>query len=177
MILNIVCPFCERKHPVPMDFDDVYTCDCGACYRICSSNLLENGLTLIAKEVWETDYLPLPEELRKRFHDRRLRERKLSHRQTIEISRGSIVIDNRLQYSPAIGRPGFCHSRPYAAGNREAHAEQITDGMDSYAACRLHPGRLPCATKPPTSATTTSTRSGRTISPPNRHFLVPGTKK
>jgi hypothetical protein len=62
MILNIVCPFCERKHPIPMDFDDVYTCDCGACYRICSSNLLENGLTLIAKEVWETDYLPLPEE-------------------------------------------------------------------------------------------------------------------
>ena len=45
-----------------MDFDDVYTCDCGACYRICSSNLLENGLTLIAKEVWEADYLPLPEE-------------------------------------------------------------------------------------------------------------------
>jgi hypothetical protein len=62
MILNIVCPFCERNHPIPIDFDDVYTCDCGACYRICPSTFLEGGMTMIAKDVWESDCLPLPEE-------------------------------------------------------------------------------------------------------------------
>ncbi len=62
MILNIVCPFCETKHPIPIDFDDVYTCDCGACYRICSSAPFENDMTMIAKDVWENDCLPLPEE-------------------------------------------------------------------------------------------------------------------
>ena len=62
MILNLVCPFCERKHPVPIDFDDVYPCDCGACYRICSTNLLDNQVTMVAKDIWENDYMPLPEE-------------------------------------------------------------------------------------------------------------------
>ena len=51
MHLNIVCPFCERKHPVPVDFDDVYNCDCGACYRIFSSNLVEDGMTIITNDV------------------------------------------------------------------------------------------------------------------------------
>ncbi|UCG11865.1 MAG: hypothetical protein JSU72_15290 [Deltaproteobacteria bacterium] len=62
MILNIVCPFCERKHPIPTDFDWVYTCDCGGCYRVCNGKLLEDGMNLITKEVWDSDFLPLPEE-------------------------------------------------------------------------------------------------------------------
>ena len=62
MHLNIVCPFCERKHPVPLDFDDVYTCDCGACYRICSSDLLDDDMAFMAKSVLPSDLLFLSAE-------------------------------------------------------------------------------------------------------------------
>ena len=63
MHLNIVCPFCERKHPVPLDFDDVYSCGCGASYRICSSsNLLDDEMTMAAKNVLSSDLSFLPEE-------------------------------------------------------------------------------------------------------------------
>ncbi|MBW1980759.1 MAG: hypothetical protein JRJ12_06020 [Deltaproteobacteria bacterium] len=44
MILSIVCPFCDREHPVPTDFDCVYVCDCGACYKICGGNILNKRL-------------------------------------------------------------------------------------------------------------------------------------
>jgi hypothetical protein len=61
MILNIVCPFCDQEHPVPTDFDCVYACDCGACYKICSSTLLERGMRRLAREVWDEDCLPVGE--------------------------------------------------------------------------------------------------------------------
>ena len=62
MILNIVCPFCESQHPVPIDFDDVYTCGCGACYRICSTNFPVSEMTTISNNIGENDCLVLPEE-------------------------------------------------------------------------------------------------------------------
>ncbi|MFP3870938.1 MAG: hypothetical protein ACLFVT_08700 [Syntrophobacteria bacterium] len=62
MILNIVCPFCERQHPVPTDFDSVYACNCGACYKICSSSVLEKGMRKLAGEIWDEDPLPLVED-------------------------------------------------------------------------------------------------------------------
>ena len=62
MHLNIVCPFCERKHPVPLDFDDVYSCACGARYRICSSDLLDDDIDFMAKSVMPSDLLFLSAE-------------------------------------------------------------------------------------------------------------------
>ncbi len=62
MHLNIICPFCDGKHPVPFDFDDVYDCDCGASYWIGSSNLLENEMTMVSKSVLPGDFLRLTEE-------------------------------------------------------------------------------------------------------------------
>ncbi|MDH3556044.1 MAG: hypothetical protein OES18_09370 [Deltaproteobacteria bacterium] len=62
MHLNIICPFCDGKHPVPFDFDDVYDCDCGASYWIGSSNLLENEMTIVSKSVLPGDLLRLTEE-------------------------------------------------------------------------------------------------------------------
>ena len=57
MILHIVCPFCDREHPIPLDFDDVYDCGCGACYRICSSTLLEKGMNPIDSHNWDDNHL------------------------------------------------------------------------------------------------------------------------
>jgi hypothetical protein len=62
MHLNIICPFCDRKHPVPFDFDDVYNCDCGASYWIGSSSLLENEMTMISKSVLPGDLVQITEE-------------------------------------------------------------------------------------------------------------------
>jgi ferredoxin len=42
-------------HPIPTNFESVYTCRCGACYKICSTNLLETGMTTIAREMWSSD--------------------------------------------------------------------------------------------------------------------------
>ncbi|MGB7067111.1 MAG: hypothetical protein WBF55_18375, partial [Syntrophobacteria bacterium] len=58
----IICPFCDGKHPVPFDFDDVYDCDCGASYWIGSSNLLENEMTIVSKSVLPSDLVRLTEE-------------------------------------------------------------------------------------------------------------------
>lgn len=69
MHLNIVCPFCERKHPIPIDFDDVYNCDCGACYRICSSDLLDYGMSMITNDVWPSHLLPFLEEEEMGFYE------------------------------------------------------------------------------------------------------------
>lgn len=62
MHLNIICPFCDGKHPVPFDFDDVYDCDCGASYWIGSSNLLENEMTMVSKSVLPSDLVRLTDE-------------------------------------------------------------------------------------------------------------------
>ena len=62
MHLNIICPFCDGKHPVPFDFDDVYDCNCGASYWIGSSNLLENEMTMVSKSVLPSDLVRLTDE-------------------------------------------------------------------------------------------------------------------
>jgi hypothetical protein len=53
----IVCPFCENGHPVPYDFDSIHRCNCGACYKICGNQLLENGVSDIAEELWSAEEL------------------------------------------------------------------------------------------------------------------------
>lgn len=53
----IVCPFCDNAHPVPRDFDSIYRCDCGACYKVCGNNALENGVGDIAQELWSKEEL------------------------------------------------------------------------------------------------------------------------
>jgi ferredoxin len=55
MLLTIVCPFCDGVHPIPTDFECMYNCSCGACYKICSSKLLESGMTTMAREIWSSD--------------------------------------------------------------------------------------------------------------------------
>ena len=55
MLLTVICPFCDRVHPIPTDFDSIYTCNCGACYKICGTKLLETGMTSIAREMWSSD--------------------------------------------------------------------------------------------------------------------------
>ena len=62
MILYIICPFCDRKHPIPTDFDNIYACDCGGCYRVCGSDLLESGMSALSGENWGNEYLILPDE-------------------------------------------------------------------------------------------------------------------
>ena len=53
----IVCPFCENGHPVPYDFDSIHRCNCGACYKVCGNQLLENGVSDIAEELWSAEEL------------------------------------------------------------------------------------------------------------------------
>ena len=53
----IVCPFCENGHPVPTDFDSIHRCTCGACYKVCASDLLENGVGDIANTLWNEEEL------------------------------------------------------------------------------------------------------------------------
>ncbi len=56
----IVCPFCEDDHPIPRDFDAIHRCGCGACYKVCGHNALENGVSDIADELWtegELDFI------------------------------------------------------------------------------------------------------------------------
>lgn len=57
MKLEIRCPFCESNHPIPLDFDLVYHCECGACYKVCSGNNIENSMVHIASEIWNDDEL------------------------------------------------------------------------------------------------------------------------
>jgi hypothetical protein len=60
MIVNIVCPFCEKKHPIPTDFNCVYTCNCGASYKICSDNPLGTDISTIARDVCDHEFSPFP---------------------------------------------------------------------------------------------------------------------
>jgi hypothetical protein len=53
----IVCPFCETGHSVPTDFDSIHRCTCGACYKICGQQALENGVGDIAEELWSEEEL------------------------------------------------------------------------------------------------------------------------
>lgn len=53
----IVCPFCENGHPVPMDFDSIHRCSCGACYKVCGNHALEHGVGDIADELWSEEEL------------------------------------------------------------------------------------------------------------------------
>lgn len=53
----VVCPFCDHAHPVPRDFDSIHRCDCGACYKVCGNNALENGVGDIAHELWSDEEL------------------------------------------------------------------------------------------------------------------------
>jgi hypothetical protein len=53
----IVCPFCENGHPVPYDFDSIHRCNCGACYKVCGNQLLDNGVSDIAEELWSAEEL------------------------------------------------------------------------------------------------------------------------
>lgn len=48
----IVCPFCETRLPMPSDFDAVYKCECGACYKVCSLSAVEKSVCDIAGELW-----------------------------------------------------------------------------------------------------------------------------
>lgn len=53
----IVCPFCETCLPMPSDFDAVYKCECGACYKVCNINAVERGVYEIAGELWSEEEL------------------------------------------------------------------------------------------------------------------------
>ncbi len=53
----IICPFCEAGLPIPDDFDAIYKCECGACYKVCSSETLERGVYDIAGELWSDEEL------------------------------------------------------------------------------------------------------------------------
>jgi hypothetical protein len=53
----IICPFCDIGHSVPVDFDAIHRCSCGACYKVCGNNTLENGVSDIADELWTEDEL------------------------------------------------------------------------------------------------------------------------
>jgi len=53
----VICPFCENGHPVPLDFDAIHRCSCGACYKVCGNQSLENGVGDIAEELWSAEEL------------------------------------------------------------------------------------------------------------------------
>jgi len=56
----IICPFCDKAHRVPVDFDAIHRCECGACYKVCGNDSLENGVSDIADELWsekELDFI------------------------------------------------------------------------------------------------------------------------
>lgn len=53
----ILCPFCDNGHPIPIDFDSIHRCTCGACYKICGSHSLEKGVGDIAHELWNMEEL------------------------------------------------------------------------------------------------------------------------
>jgi hypothetical protein len=51
----IVCPFCDNGHPIPMDFDSIHRCNCGACFKVCANDTLENGVGDIASTLWNEE--------------------------------------------------------------------------------------------------------------------------
>ena len=57
MRLDIRCPFCQSNNPIPLDFDLVYHCDCGACFKVCSGSNIENSMMHMASEIWNEEEL------------------------------------------------------------------------------------------------------------------------
>ena len=55
----IVCPFCDNGQPIPTDFDSIHRCSCGACFKVCGTDMLENGVGDIATTLWSEDELSL----------------------------------------------------------------------------------------------------------------------
>ncbi len=55
----IVCPFCEDGHPIPSDFDSIHRCGCGACFKVCGTDMLETGVGDIASSLWNEEELSL----------------------------------------------------------------------------------------------------------------------
>jgi hypothetical protein len=55
----IVCPFCDDDHPIPSDFDSIHRCGCGACFKVCGTDMLENGVGDIANTLWNEEELSL----------------------------------------------------------------------------------------------------------------------
>ena len=53
----IVCPFCQDGHPIPVDFDSIHQCRCGACFKVCGNGTLETGVGDIANTLWNEDEL------------------------------------------------------------------------------------------------------------------------
>ncbi len=51
----ILCPFCSTVLPFSFDFDSIHRCDCGACYKVCSREMLEKGVRDIAGELWSEE--------------------------------------------------------------------------------------------------------------------------
>ncbi len=55
----IICPFCETGHPIPTDFDSIHRCSCGACFKVCGSDMLDTGVGDIASIMWNEEELSL----------------------------------------------------------------------------------------------------------------------
>jgi hypothetical protein len=53
----IVCPFCDDGHPIPVDFDSIHRCSCGACFKVCGNHALEHGVGDIAEQLWNREEL------------------------------------------------------------------------------------------------------------------------
>lgn len=53
----IVCPFCDNGHPIPLDFDSIHRCGCGACFKVCGNHALEVGVGDIAEHLWDREEL------------------------------------------------------------------------------------------------------------------------
>ncbi len=55
----IICPFCDTGHHIPTDFDSIHHCTCGACFKVCGTDMLETGVGDIAGSLWNEDELNL----------------------------------------------------------------------------------------------------------------------
>ena len=55
----IVCPFCDDGQPIPTDFDSIHRCTCGACFKVCGTDMLDTGVGDIANSLWNEDELSL----------------------------------------------------------------------------------------------------------------------
>jgi len=55
----IICPFCDTGHHIPTDFDSIHRCTCGACFKVCGTDALENGVGDIAGTLWNEEELGL----------------------------------------------------------------------------------------------------------------------
>lgn len=55
----IVCPFCDNGHSIPTDFDSIHHCTCGAGFKVCGTDMMENGVGDIANSLWNEEELGL----------------------------------------------------------------------------------------------------------------------